>query len=237
MDRGYSLAPIRHEIPKLSLWYLSLAIFPEVVRSFHIQLAEKRITLLRFFWIASEWTVMPFRKRDEIKNERSVQHRTRQTLFIPSSRRDWRDATESRAIIWVIRTAVLLFFLTNGGQLTGDLIYRRRHRETLNRAGRRVNNAIHCTLRNPVVLLRQLIVANTNPYWSPPFFAASSPFLPPFRVAVFLPFSLSPCISGGGGRSVIRRTNWHVSKCGKKSAASEYCRARVGEIRLLRRSE
>jgi hypothetical protein len=56
-------------------------------------------------------------------------------------------------------------------------------------------------------------------------------------VAVFLPFSLSPCISGGGGRSVIRRTNWHVSKCGKKSAASEYCRARVGEIRLLRRSE
>jgi len=60
------------------------------------------------------------------------------------------------------------------------------------------------------------------------------PFLRPSR-AFFPHFPLSPAFPGAV--PVIRRANWHVSKYGKKSEASEYCCARVGEIRLLRRSD
>lgn len=48
----------------------------------------------------------------------------------------------------------------------------------------------------------------------------------PFIVCVALPF---PSPASRSIRSIVRRTSWHVSKCGKKGEASEYCCVRVGK--------
>lgn len=69
------------------------------------------------------------------------------------------------------------------------------------------------------------IVVNSNTYWSP-----SLPIAIPCSFLSLLSFVLR-CLfpSASRVRSIVHRTSWHVSKCGKKGEASEYCCVRVGK--------
>lgn len=72
----------------------------------------------------------------------------------------------------------------------------------------------------------EAIVVNLDTYWS-----SSLPIAIPWSFLSLLS-SVLRCPfppRSRSIRSIVRRTSWHVSKCGKKGEASEYCCVRVGK--------